>query len=360
MIVIPRLRLIALAACIALATNGCGDSGPATSGRARSPVGSSAGVAPTPSSTSTARSSEEQTCEPGAGTSAPMARGYHALVDVPSGGVLLISGAPNPESSFFADTWAFDPLSGWRDEAACPVVDVTDHAAYDARVNRVYAGVGATWLFEPGSPAWERVAAPGPPFAPGSRSAYDTSSGLVVMVLSDGTTWTLDVGRRAWTRERTRSSAPARGWGAIAYDALSDRTVLFGGIADDVHLADTWSFDLDHLSWTKLEPASGPAGRTYAAMTYVPSIDRVLLFGGASGEWEAETVHDDLWAFDLPSVTWKRLDPGGARPSARAWHAMAYDAESDLVVLFGGGPDRRHYTDETWLYDAATNRWREW
>jgi hypothetical protein len=39
------------------------------------------------------------------------------------------------------------------------------------------------------------------------------------------------------------------------------------------------------------------------------------------------------------------------------WHAMAYDPENNVVVLFGGGPDRSQYTDETWVFDPSTQTW---
>ncbi|MEO7732471.1 MAG: DUF4215 domain-containing protein [Kofleriaceae bacterium] len=49
---------------------------------------------------------------------------------------------------------------------------------------------------------------------------------------------------------------------------------------------------------------------------------------------------------------WFALD---VAPSARAGHAMAYDAARDRVVLFGGTADQA-MSSETWLWDGAT--WR--
>lgn len=304
--------------------------------------------APTPSST-----------EPSAANPAP--RGYHALVDVPGElGVLLISGSERPPANFLAETWAFTPATGWSNLDPNPVISVTDHAAYAAASGRVYAGVGETWLFDPEASAWRKVAIAGPPFEPGSRSAYDSQSDRIVLFSADGSTWALDVAGEAWQRMAPAVSPPARGWGGLAYDPVTDRVVLFGGVGTgDEHLADTWAYDLDTDTWTELEATLAPAGRTYGAMTYDAIGERLLLFGGANGVWEAEAVLDDTWAFDVATSTWTELSPTAA-PTARAWHAMASDAETGLVVLFGGGPDRRHYTAETWLFDSTANTWRAW
>jgi len=291
----------------------------------------------------------------------PAPRGYHALVDVPGRlGVLLIGGSARPPADFFAETWAFEPSTGWSDLHPDPVIGVTDHAAFDAAAGRVFAGVGETWLYEPGAAAWERDAIPGPAFAAGSRSAYDAESQRIVLVSSDGSTWALDVESAAWTKMAPAASPPARGWGGVAYDRSVDRVVLFGGVdAANEHLADTWTYDYDTDTWTEVNVTAAPPGRTYSAMTYDPIGRRALLFGGANGEWEAETVLDDMWSLDTATATWTRLSPATA-PSARAWHAMAFDAETGKIILFGGGPDRRHYTAETWLYDPTAGTWSEW
>lgn len=43
------------------------------------------------------------------------------------------------------------------------------------------------------------------------------------------------------------------------------------------------------------------------------------------------------------------------RPAGRGYHAMAYDSESDKIILFSGqtGPydDPRSLNNETWAYD---------
>ena len=44
-------------------------------------------------------------------------------------------------------------------------------------------------------------------------------------------------------------------------------------------------------------------------------------------------------------------------PGARGWHAMAYDAPSRTILLFGGGVDRDHFLADTWVFDPARRVW---
>ena len=38
---------------------------------------------------------------------------------------------------------------------------------------------------------------------------------------------------------------------------------------------------------------------------------------------------------------------------------MAYDAESERVILFGGYEDENTIVNDVWAYDAGTNTWQE-
>lgn len=36
---------------------------------------------------------------------------------------------------------------------------------------------------------------------------------------------------------------------------------------------------------------------------------------------------------------------------------MAYDSESETIVQFGGMPQNDYSSNETWIYDYSTNTW---
>ena len=91
-------------------------------------------------------------------------------------------------------------------------------------------------------------------------------------------------------------------------------------------------------------------------MAYDPTSDRIVLFGGAAGPQDIETPFADTWTYDYDTNTWVELRPQPA-PTARGWHAMAYDAPSRTILLFGGGVDRDHFLADTWVFDPARRVW---
>src|SRR5207247_928182 len=83
-------------------------------------------------------------------------------------------------------------------------------------------------------------------------------------------------------------------------------------------------------------------------MAYDSESDRVLLFGGAY------TRDNETWAYDFNANAWTRMNPP-THPTGRWGASMAYDPRADRVVLFGGWDGS--YSDETWAYDFNANSW---
>lgn len=151
----------------------------------------------------------------------------------------------------------------------------------------------------------------------------------------------------------------------MAYDAESDRIVLFGGLSGlggtPTVFADTWAYDANAGEWTELTPVSGPPGRTTHAMAYDADSDRIVLFGGVGVSEGSFSELGDTWAYDWNDNTWTDMNPAPA-PSPRLGHRMAYDAESDLIILLGGhvgsGPSASFLRD-LWVYDLDANTWED-
>ena len=100
-------------------------------------------------------------------------------------------------------------------------------------------------------------------------------------------------------------------------------------------------------TWTQQAPADHPSARMEPAMAYDAATSSVVLFGGFSIHG---TGLSDTWTWD--GTTWTQQHPA-AHPSARLEPAMAYDAATGTVVLFGGltahGEISRHLRD-TWIW----------
>ena len=99
-------------------------------------------------------------------------------------------------------------------------------------------------------------------------------------------------------------------------------------------------------NWIHRSPAVSPSARMYHAMAYDAGRRRVVLFGGLMGS----QVFNDTWEWD--GTTWVQRLPTVSPPS-RSYHVMAYDASRNRVVLFGGLNSSVAYND-TWEWDGMT------
>src|SRR5439155_196202 len=97
-----------------------------------------------------------------------------------------------------------------------------------------------------------------------------------------------------------------------------------------------------------------PPARSGHAMAYDSQSDRLVLFGGGSSSGGVFVLVDDTWAYDFNTSTWTAMNPAVA-PRLRESSAMAYDSQADRVILFGGYGG---YND-TWAYDFNTNTWTD-
>jgi hypothetical protein len=101
-----------------------------------------------------------------------------------------------------------------------------------------------------------------------------------------------------WTRQAPASSPPARSDAAIAYDAATGTVVLFGGFTrtagDIVTFGDTWTWD--GSTWAKQNPAAQPSARVSTAMAYDAATRNVVLFGGV-GIAGGSVPSGDTWTW---------------------------------------------------------------
>jgi len=128
-------------------------------------------------------------------------------------------------------------------------------------------------------------------------------------------------------RQLTRREAAA-----MAYDTVRQRAVLFGGntgagSTTGLFSSDTWEWDGGH--WSLRTPVTSPPERAYHAMAYDAARQRVVLFGG----WNARRVPlSDTW----DRRDWRQVLVAQS-PSARWEHRMVTDPVRRRIVLFGGG-----------------------
>jgi hypothetical protein len=152
-----------------------------------------------------------------------------------------------------------------------------------------------------------------------------------------------------WTQQSPATSPTPRTVSSMAYDAATGTTVLFGGENDSNGFASTWAWD--GSTWTKQSPANSPPARADASMAYDAATGTIVLFGGCCAG--RKDFLGATWTWN--GSTWTKQSPA-TRPPAREDAAMAYDAATGNVVLFGGS-DLHGFLNDTWTWDGST--WTE-
>lgn len=141
--------------------------------------------------------------------------------------------------------------------------------------------------------------------------------------------------------------APAAGEvGHPAYDSGSERFVMLD--AD----GGTWAYDPSTDTWEERHPAHAPSPRCGERTVYDAQSDLVVLYGGFACTSTADPGLDDTWTYDYETDTWERMRPDRS-PPGRMFHGMVYDDASDRTVVWGGRVD----DTRVWTYDAETDRW---
>lgn len=130
----------------------------------------------------------------------------------------------------------------------------------------------------------------------------------------------------------------------ICYDEFRGRTVLFSG---------TTTYEWDGVSWTTLT-AVGPPERGAGAMVYDPIGRRCLLFGGYSSTGPRK----DLWSFD--GKQWTPLGEAPPEAAGRGDFAMAFDRGRNRLVIHGGWPGSGALLTDTLEWDPELGTWSRW
>jgi len=159
--------------------------------------------------------------------------------------------------------------------------------------------------------------------------------------------WGFDAGN--WTEVAPPTNQPQPTYGSsMAFDAVDGYVVFFGGYAQaSGYLNQTWSYRSG--IWTQLNEPTAPSPRIWASMAWDPVTSADLLFGGNS----YGTLKNDTWQF--VGGHWTELCAGGTTPCAfgqypptpREGAGLAYEHNSELMVLFGGSAATGIH-NETW------------
>jgi hypothetical protein len=303
--------------------------------------------------------------------------------DSDRGRVVLFGGASTCVNFPFVldqqDTWEWDGQSWTQVAAGGPFKRRFASMAYDLSRQRsvLFGGWPATFLPDGGGSQqsdlplgdlwewdgqnWVERVTTIPRGRSGHRMAYDSVRDVTVLFggrvsIYDYETETWEWDGQDWTRLTLgvpvgSDNPQARGFAAMAYDPVRQRTWMFGGALNNAGSPSDETWHWDGATWALHEPATHPSARYGHNMVYDTARDRLVVFGGIDN---GGLILDDTWEFG--GTAWELRSSTG--PSPRFEHGMAYDAQRQRVVLFGGSDSSSSADpnfDDTWEWDG--NSW---
>jgi hypothetical protein len=150
-----------------------------------------------------------------------------------------------------------------------------------------------------------------------------------------------------WVQLTPAASPTPRAGMAMAYDAVSGKIVLFGGVGASQYFGDTWAFD--GVTWTQLTPALSPPARAAAGMTFDAAIQKLVMFGGYT---ESAGYFGDTWIFDGTTGSWHAADPSVSPPAVTS-PSVFTDPRNGRADVYGGF-DGTSYRSGTWQFKGTT------
>ncbi len=217
---------------------------------------------------------------------------------------------------------------------------------------------------------------PSPPLSPSATSVAPPATGNTTLVYDDQMgavlflgdtfysnnqpeqTWIWD--GSVWTHLHPAHEPSNRSNVAIAYDPATKQVVMFGGISslgkNTPMLSDTWTWD--GTDWTQQHPATSPPARDDAALAYDATTNQLVMFGGGSNKPPIGGLvppsFNDTWVWT--GSNWVQQHPITA-PLPVLSPTLAYDAAQHQLILFGGlyanaTPMRKELND-TWQWTGS-------
>ncbi len=156
----------------------------------------------------------------------------------------------------------------------------------------------------------------------------------------------------AWVDEPVTGTQPiGRSGHFFAYDATTDRVIVFGGMrSGNDMLGDTWALELGETParWVKL--ADNPElKRRNGAFALDEKNHRFVVWGGTP---DGASAVDGIHAFDLDRgfETWRKMETTGTAPAPRA-SGMAVADPANRRLLMGFGNSSTGYYPDLWSID---------
>ncbi|KAK7078722.1 Multiple epidermal growth factor-like domains protein 8 [Halocaridina rubra] len=132
-----------------------------------------------------------------------------------------------------------------------------------------------------------------------------------------------------------RQPPPSRYFHAAAYVGSQREMYVYGGLNHTSFLNDFWKFNINSVSWTKLESHAELPALAGHTLTYRSDSESqsVVLIGGASSEFG---FLESVWEYNVRNGSWHKVQTSGAIPVGIYGHSTVYHEGTKTFYVYGG------------------------
>ncbi|KAH8788075.1 kelch repeat protein [Diaporthe sp. PMI_573] len=231
---------------------------------------------------------------------------------------------------------------------------------------------GAIWRYTPSQASWKLLKPADPEKSyPAGRSYHAMASdGADLLFVHAGCPekgrmqdlWSFSLKSQTW-KQLAPAPEPARGGASIAYlEGKLYRMNGFDGTAEQGGSIDIYELTTNAWSSFAFNPdgKNGPGPRSVSALVAVTVRGHdylVTMFGecdpSSLGHAGAGKMLSDVWAFDVDSRKWVRIEAAGDSPAARGWFDadVSRGNEQDAIIVHGGLAEDNSRLGDVWRLD---------
>jgi len=142
-------------------------------------------------------------------------------------------------------------------------------------------------------------------------------------------------------------------------ERIGDACFVFGGYNEGHCMANLYRFDLRRYEWEALRPeGAGPEGRASHASCAIETVGGhgyYYVHGGSGAEW-GRSSKNDLFCYHTKRRRWLQVKQSGRLPPPMYGHSLALHRENTLILF--GGTTGWDYFNDVYAFDVPSKTWR--
>ncbi|MBL8232199.1 MAG: hypothetical protein JNL98_27130 [Bryobacterales bacterium] len=164
-----------------------------------------------------------------------------------------------------------------------------------------------------------------------------------IVAAGAGETWTWN--GTNWTKKTVSIAIPE--YVRMAWDPIRGEIVAFGGSAGGAETDKTWTWN--GSDWTEKTPATKPPARLGTAMAFDAASGKVVMFGG---QGLGGVPLNDTWTWN--GTNWTLETPATSPPASSPVPCATHDAVANEVILSCGVGGTWAWTGNNWVRRITT------